>query len=107
MTTSLEQLPVGAKARVERMQGGLGLQQHIQALGQGAGQVVQKLRHAGNGPILIEFGSQRMAIGRGIARRIKEIILGMIRRDLGWLVVWSGVLGGFVGLITGLIQSGV
>ena len=40
-------------------------------------------------------------------RMVKEIILGMIRRDLGWLVVWGGVFGAFVGLITSLVRFGI
>ncbi len=33
---------------------------------------------------------------------VKEIIQGMIRRHLGWLVVWGGVVGGLIGLLVGL-----
>ena len=70
MTTSLEQLTVGARARVARIQGGFGLQQHVQALGLERGQMLRKLRHAGQGPVLIEFAAQRVVVGRGIARQI-------------------------------------
>jgi len=31
---------------------------------------------------------------------VKEIIQTMIRQHLGWLVVWGGVFGGLIGLIT-------
>lgn len=31
---------------------------------------------------------------------VKEIIQTMIRQHLGWLVVWGGVFGGFIGLLT-------
>jgi len=31
---------------------------------------------------------------------VKEIIQTMIREHLGWLVVWGGVFGGLIGLIT-------
>ena len=67
---SLEQLPVGATARVKQLEGGFGFQQHIQELGLEIGQVLRKVRHTGTGPILIEFTSQTVAVGRGIARRI-------------------------------------
>lgn len=70
MTMSLEQLAEGATARVAQIQGGSGLQQHVQILGLESGQVLHKLHHAGKGPVLIEFASQRVVIGRGIARRI-------------------------------------
>ena len=33
---------------------------------------------------------------------VKEIVQDMIRKHLGWLVVWGGVFGGFIGLIAAL-----
>jgi len=33
---------------------------------------------------------------------VKEIVQAMIRKHLGWLVVWGGVLGGLIGLIARL-----
>jgi hypothetical protein len=35
-------------------------------------------------------------------RRVKEIVQKMIRRHLGWLVVWGGVFGGLIGLVASL-----
>ena len=70
MSTSLEQLPVGAAAKVVRLQGGFGFQQHVQDLGLKSGQVLRKVQHAGSGPILIAFGAQAVAVGRGVASRI-------------------------------------
>ncbi len=34
---------------------------------------------------------------------VKKIVQDMIHKHLGWLVVWGGVFGGFIGLITSLI----
>lgn len=34
---------------------------------------------------------------------VKEIIQHMIRKHLGWLVVWGGVFGGIIGFITSFI----
>ena len=34
---------------------------------------------------------------------VKEIMQQMIRDHLGWLVVWGGVFGGLIGLVTALI----
>lgn len=34
---------------------------------------------------------------------VKEIIQKMIREHLGWLVVWGGVFGGLIGLVTSFI----
>ena len=36
--------------------------------------------------------------------QVKNIIQEMIRKHLGWLVVWGGVAGGIVGLIVSLIR---
>jgi uncharacterized membrane protein YheB (UPF0754 family) len=34
---------------------------------------------------------------------IKRIIQDIIRKHLGWLVVWGGVFGGIIGLIASII----
>jgi uncharacterized membrane protein YheB (UPF0754 family) len=34
---------------------------------------------------------------------VKLIIQNMIRKHLGWLVVWGGVFGGVIGLVAGLV----
>jgi len=34
---------------------------------------------------------------------IKEIIQNVIKEHLGWLVLWGGVFGGLIGLISGVI----
>jgi len=36
---------------------------------------------------------------------VKEIIQDMIRKHLGWLVVWGGVFGGCIGLIAGVMNT--
>lgn len=36
---------------------------------------------------------------------VKRIVQDMIRRHLGWLVVWGGVFGGLIGLFSGLLIS--
>ena len=36
-------------------------------------------------------------------RMVKEIVQEMIRRHLGWLVVWGGVFGGLMGLAASLV----
>lgn len=35
-------------------------------------------------------------------QQVKEIIQRMIRKHLGWLVVWGGVVGGLIGLLVAL-----
>jgi uncharacterized membrane protein YheB (UPF0754 family) len=36
-------------------------------------------------------------------KHVKEIIADMIRQHLGWLVVWGGVFGAFIGLLSTLL----
>jgi uncharacterized membrane protein YheB (UPF0754 family) len=36
---------------------------------------------------------------------VKQIVQDMIRKHLGWLVVWGGVFGGTIGLIVGLLET--
>jgi len=36
-------------------------------------------------------------------RQVKEIVQKMIRRHLGWLVVWGGVFGGAIGVLASLV----
>lgn len=38
-------------------------------------------------------------------KMVKDIIQAMIKKHLGWLVVWGGVFGGLIGLITILVAS--
>ena len=35
---------------------------------------------------------------------VKEIIQKMIKEHLGWLVVWGGVFGAVIGLVSTVIQ---
>lgn len=39
-------------------------------------------------------------------QKVKEIVEDMIRKHLGWLVVWGGVLGGLIGFFFELLQIG-
>jgi uncharacterized membrane protein YheB (UPF0754 family) len=34
---------------------------------------------------------------------VKQIVQDMIRKHLGWLVVWGGVFGGAIGLLVSLL----
>ncbi len=35
---------------------------------------------------------------------VKTIIEDMIRKHLGWLVVWGGVFGGLIGVVANVLQ---
>ena len=70
MSDTLDHLPVGATARITRLQGGHGFQSRIGHLGLEVGQVLHKTRQESSGPILVELESSTIAIGRGLAHRI-------------------------------------
>jgi len=38
------------------------------------------------------------------SQKVKEIIQDMIRKHLGWLVVWGGIFGGLIGLASSIIR---
>ncbi|MDU0354100.1 DUF445 family protein [Paraglaciecola aquimarina] len=38
-------------------------------------------------------------------KMVKNIIQQMIKQHLGWLVVWGGVFGGLIGLMTALVRA--
>ncbi|MEZ5690265.1 MAG: hypothetical protein R3D71_01200 [Rickettsiales bacterium] len=40
-------------------------------------------------------------------QKVKEIIQNMIRKHLGWLVVWGGVFGGLIGFVVSISEMGV
>jgi len=68
---TLLDLPVGVRAQVVSLRGGFGLQRHLASLGIMPGKIVQKITtQPMGGPIMIEVGGARIAIGRGMAGRI-------------------------------------
>jgi len=34
---------------------------------------------------------------------VKEMLHGLMKEHLGWLVVWGGVFGGLIGIISALL----
>jgi len=69
--TTLFDLPIGRSGRVIRILGGLGLSRRLIALGLVPGKVVKKLvQQPLGGPVIVEVGGIRIAIGRGIASRV-------------------------------------
>ncbi|MEC7216747.1 MAG: DUF445 family protein, partial [SAR324 cluster bacterium] len=45
-------------------------------------------------------GIVRQRLDELTPERVKEIVEDMIRQHLDWLVVWGGVFGGLIGLLT-------
>jgi uncharacterized membrane protein YheB (UPF0754 family) len=37
--------------------------------------------------------------------KVKQIVEDMIRKHLGWLVVWGGVFGGLIGVVANLLEA--
>ncbi|MGY4706505.1 FeoA family protein [Candidatus Bipolaricaulota sp. J31] len=67
----LETLPPGRKARVTRIEGGRGLAGRLARLGIVPGAEVEVISRAPvGGPVLIEVDGARVALGRGVARKV-------------------------------------
>ncbi len=69
---TLAQLGSGQSARVLDVEGGWGLRRNLEQLGIHPGDVVSVAgTGAFRGPILIEVNGSRVALGRGVAGRIR------------------------------------
>ena len=72
---SLDQVPQRTIAKIVRIEGGHGFQQHLAQVGIHVGDKVFLKRSAFiGGPILISIHNSEIAIGRGMAKKIKCII---------------------------------
>ena len=60
----------GESGRVVEVRAGRGLTRRLLAMGIAPGMKVRVLKSSGLGPILIEVGQTRVALGRGIAMKI-------------------------------------
>jgi Fe2+ transport system protein FeoA len=71
MRVPLDELKTGQKARVIEVHGGRGLCRHLEQMGIHSGDVIA-LTGAGafRGPLLVEIHGCRLALGRGVARRV-------------------------------------
>lgn len=68
---SLQDLRSGYRAEVLRLDGGFGLQRHLDSLGIRPGKIIRKITaQPMRGPTVIELDGSSIAIGRGMARRI-------------------------------------
>ena len=67
---SLSDLKEKEKAKIVKIQGGIGIIQRLMDLGLTYGTVVQIVRNFGRGPIIVSVRNTDIALGRGIARKI-------------------------------------
>jgi len=68
---TLRQMPPGRSGRVVQIQGGAGLANRLSALGLRPGKKITKVSSMlMRGPVTIQSGSTRLAVGFGMANRI-------------------------------------
>ena len=68
---TLRQMPPGRSGRVVQIQGGVGLVNRLSALGLRPGKKITKVSSMlMRGPVTIQSGSTRLAVGFGMANRI-------------------------------------
>jgi ferrous iron transport protein A len=68
--TPLTSLPQGARAVVTDLVGGHAFQQRVASMGLQAGYEIRVLQNHRRGPMLIAVGDTRLALGRGMARKV-------------------------------------
>lgn len=66
----LTELAAGREARVTRLEGGRPFRQGLEEMGLRAG-VVLRLLQGARGPVLVQVGETRLALGRGMAEKIR------------------------------------
>ncbi|MDJ0808190.1 MAG: ferrous iron transport protein A [Gammaproteobacteria bacterium] len=67
--TSLDLLPVGAHARIERLIGGREMTRRLLSLGLRVGSLVDVVQHRGRGVVVASYGV-RVALGGGVAAKM-------------------------------------
>jgi len=71
VSITLDQLPVGGCGTVAEVRGGKGLRGNLQRMGIHVGDPLCVVgRGAFHGPLLVEIHGSRVALGRGVARRV-------------------------------------
>jgi ferrous iron transport protein A len=60
----------GQRGRIFSLEGGSGFRTRLISMGLAEGTEVRVIRSSGAGPILVESGGARLALGRGMADRI-------------------------------------
>ncbi|MFQ5996720.1 MAG: ferrous iron transport protein A [Dehalococcoidales bacterium] len=68
---TLRQMPAGRSGKVVEIQGGMGLVNRLSALGLRSGKKITKVSSMlMRGPVTVQLGNTRLAIGFGMAERI-------------------------------------
>lgn len=71
MSTNLERLPLLQHATVCEIVGGAGLRRNLRRMGIHIGDVLRVVGSGAlGGPLLVEIHGSRIALGRGVARRV-------------------------------------
>lgn len=71
MEVLLADLEVGKKAQISRIEGGRGFRRKIASLGIRVGKTIRKISAQPlRGPVVVEVDRTRIALGRGMAKRI-------------------------------------
>jgi len=72
---SLSRLADGTRARLARVDAGLGLRARLMAMGLRPGVEVKVVSNRGAGPFVVAAGSTRIVLGRGMAHKVYAIPL--------------------------------
>ncbi len=69
--TTLERIEIGRRATVVEIVGGAGVRNHLNTLGIHVGDTIRVVERAPfHGPVLVEIHGTRVALGRGVARKV-------------------------------------
>ena len=73
---ALSRIPVGRTATVSALAGGREFQSRLVSMGLKVGSRIRVIRsgNGGNGPTLVALGETRLAIGRGMADKIRVVL---------------------------------
>ncbi|MCX8094119.1 MAG: ferrous iron transport protein A [Candidatus Goldbacteria bacterium] len=71
MAVKLTNLNAGEKARVLKINGRVGIKRRLQAMGIFPGIDIKIIQSISNGPVIIESGNTRIAIGWDMAEKVE------------------------------------
>lgn len=72
LTMTLEHVETRREARVTSIDGGVRVREHLNSLGIHVGDRIMVMERAPfRGPLIVEIHGSRVALGRGVARKVK------------------------------------